>query len=313
MMSRADFLRMSVASGVALGAVACGPATDAAPTPGPANITGPRMQTRPIPSTGEALPVVGCGTWQGFDRPATERGPLVEVIRALLEAGGSVIDSSPMYGLSEAATGDVLGRLGARDRAFLATKVWTRGRTQGVAQMEQSMRLLGDPVIDLMQVHNLLDWRTHIDTLAGWKAEGRVRYVGVTHYTPGAHDQLEAVMRSHRLDFVQLNYSADDRAAERTLLPLAAERGVAILVNRPFGGGGLLRRLGDQPLPDWAGEIGSRSWAQILLKFILGHPAVTCAIPGTSRPDHMRDNASAGSGAMPDEALRERIARTVAA
>lgn len=270
------------------------------------------MLTRPIPSTGEALPVVGVGTWQGFDRPASQRGPLAEVLRVLFDAGGSVIDSSPMYGLAEEATGDCLSRIGAQSGAFLATKVWTQGREAGVAQMRESARLLRDETIDLMQVHNLVDWRTHLDTLTAWKREGRVRYVGVTHYTPGAHEALEAVMRSQRLDFVQLDYSAQDRAAERRLLPLAAERGIAVLVNQPFGGGGLLRRLSGRPLPELANELGCTSWSQLLLKFVLGHPAVTCVIPGTGDPRHMRDNVQAGSGALPSTEMRDRIAAALA-
>jgi diketogulonate reductase-like aldo/keto reductase len=269
------------------------------------------MLTRPIPSTGEALPVVGCGTWRTFDRPPAERGPLVEVVQALFDAGGSVIDSSPMYGRAEEAVGDVLDRIGGHDRAFLATKVWTRGKAAGMEQMRASMRLMGDEVIDLMQVHNLVDWGAHLDTLAGWKADGRVRYVGVTHYTESAHAELEAVLKTTRLDFVQLDYAADDRSVEARLLPLAAERGIAVIVNQPFGGGGLLQRVSGRPLPDFAAEIGCTSWAQILLKFLLGHPAVTCVIPGTGRPEHMRDNVRAGFGPLPDAALRERIARSV--
>ena len=270
------------------------------------------MHTRPIPSSQEALPVVGCGTWQTFDRPPGERGPLVEVLQVLFDAGGSVIDSSPMYGRSEAAVGDVLGRIGGRDKAFLATKVWTTGRDAGVAQMRQSMQRLGDETIDLMQVHNLVDVETHLATLADWKREGRVRYVGVTHYTSSGYPALEAVLRRHHLDFVQLDYSAVSREVERTLLPLAAERGVAVLVNQPFGGGGLIRRLSTRPLPPFAAEIGCSSWAQLLLKFLLGHPAVTCVIPGTGKPEHMRDNIQAGMGEWPDAPLRERIALAAA-
>jgi diketogulonate reductase-like aldo/keto reductase len=272
-----------------------------------------KMQTRPIPSTSEALPVIGCGTWRTFDvgGKAEARKSLTEVLRVLFEAGGSVIDSSPMYGTSEAVVGDLLAEMKAHDRAFLATKVWTSGRQAGIAQMQESMRLLKDDRLDLMQIHNLVDWRTHLATLRAWKAEGRIRYLGITHYTPSAHDQLEAVMRAERLDFVQLNYAVDDRAAEQRLLPLAAERGIAVLVNQPFGGGGLIRSLAAKPLPPWAKEIGCESWAQILLKFVLSHPAVTCAIPGTSRPEHMKDNAGAGSGPLPDASLRARIAASL--
>jgi len=218
-----------------------------------------------------------------------------------------VFDSSPMYGRAEAVLGDLLAAAPDPERTFIATKVWTRGRQAGIAQMERSFALLRVKRIDLMQVHNLLDWETHLGTLRRWKQDGRIRYLGVTHYTASAYDELEAVMRKETLDFVQLNYSLDDRAAERKLLPLAADRGIAILVNVPFGGGGLLRRLSSRPLPDWAGEIGCTSWAQILLKFVLAEPAVTCVIPGTGNPAHMADNCRAGSGTLPDPALRKRI------
>jgi diketogulonate reductase-like aldo/keto reductase len=302
--TRAGFLR--VLGGAAAGLLPLGDAV--------AQTSGDQaMHTRPIPSTGEALPVVGCGTWQTFDvgPSAAERAPLVEVVRTLIAAGGSVIDSSPMYGAAEEVVGDVLKQIEGADRVFVATKVWTQGRDAGLAQMERSMALLGRSRIDLMQIHNLVDWRTHLATLRQWKEAGRIRYLGVTHYTPSAYDAVEAVMRSEQLDFVQLDYAADDRTAEETLLPLAAERGIAILVNRPFGGGGLLRRLAGHPLPDWAGELKCASWAQLLLKFVLGHPAVTCVIPGTGKPQHMRENAAAGIGPFPDKAMRARIAAAV--
>ena len=272
-----------------------------------------KMQSRPIPSSGAPLPVVGCGTWRTFDvgTQPKDRAPLAEVLRILFEAGGSVIDSSPMYGAAEGVVGDLLRDMKARNKAFVATKVWTQGRAAGIAQMERSMQLMAADPIDLMQIHNLLDWRTHLATLRAWKAEGRIRYLGVTHYTAGAYPELEAVMRAEKLDFVQLNYALDDRQAEQRLLPLAAERGIAILVNQPFGGGGLIRRLGSRPLPAWAGEIGCASWAQILLKFVLGHPAVTCVIPGTGRPEHMTDNVRAGFGVYPDEAMRKKMAASI--
>jgi diketogulonate reductase-like aldo/keto reductase len=272
------------------------------------------MHARNIPSTGEALPVIGCGTWQTFHvgtSPA-ERAPLADVLQVLFAAGGSVIDSSPMYGPAEGVVGDLIAAMQAREAAFIATKVWTRGRKDGIAQMEESFRRLRTDRIDLMQVHNLLDWRVHLETLRGWKKEGRIRYLGVTHYTESAYADLEAVMRSETLDFVQFNYSIADRAAERRLLPLAQERGIAVLINQPFGGGGLLRRLLGKPLPDWAGEIGCASWPQILLKFILSHPVVTCVIPGTGRPEHMRDNVAAGLGVLPDAAMRDRMVKSLA-
>ena len=273
------------------------------------------MHKRRVPSTGEELPVIGCGTWRTFDvaRSADAQAPLREVLAILFEAGGSVIDSSPMYGPAEAVTGDVLAALGARDKAFLATKVWTTGRDAGIAQMRRSIELMRAPRIDLMQVHNLSDWRTQLATLRAWKRDGLVRYVGITHYTASAFPEVEAVLRAEPLDFLQINYSLDDRAAEQRLLPLAAERGVAVIVNQPFGGGGLLRRFTGRPLPPWAHAIDCASWAQILLKFVLGHPAVTCAIPGTGKPEHMRENIGAGYGDYPDAALRRKMIEALAA
>lgn len=273
-----------------------------------------KMNTRPIPSTQEALPVVGCGTWIGFDqRPGTdEYRRLPGVLDALFAAGGTVIDSSPMYGRSEETTGELLATSGGRDKAFLATKVWTSGREAGTAQMAQSFKRLRTPRIDLMQVHNLIDWRTHLATLRGWQSQGRVRYIGITHYTASAYGEVEAVLRAEKLDFLQINYSADARDAEQRLLPLAAERGVAVIVNLPFGGGGLLRRLRGKPLPGWAAEIGCTSWAQLLLKFVLGHAGVTCVIPGTSRAEHMADNAAAGVGTYADAAFWRRHAGELA-
>lgn len=272
------------------------------------------MNKRAIPSTGEMLPVVGCGTWRTFDvgsDPAAQ-ARLAEVLQILFDNGGSVIDSSPMYGSSEAVAGSVLTRIGGHKRAFVATKVWTEGRDAGIAQMETSLRLWQQPRIDLMQIHNLLDWRTQLSTLRDWKARGLIRYIGVTHYTSSAFSEVEAVMRSEKIDFVQINYAADDRAAEDTLLPLAKERGIAVIVNQPFGGGGLLGRLKGKSVPDWSREIGCATWAQLLLKYVLAHPAVTCVIPGTGRPDYMRDNVRAGFGRYPDESTRKLIVESVA-
>jgi len=275
----------------------------------------PPMHTRPIPSTGEPLPVIGCGTWRTFDvgDDTAAQARLAEVLRVLFAAGGSVIDSSPMYGTSEAVTGTLLTQLAAHQKAFVATKVWTQGREAGIAQMEESMRRLQQPRIDLMQIHNLLDWRTQLATLRDWKASGRIRYLGITHYTSGAFDEVEAIMRGEKLDFVQIDYSADDRAAEERILPLAAERGIGVVINQPFGGGSLLAQLHGRPLPGWAGEIGCTSWAQVLLKFVLAHPAVTCVIPGTGRPEYMIDNVHAGVGEYPDEALRKQIIAALSA
>jgi diketogulonate reductase-like aldo/keto reductase len=264
-----------------------------------------KMNTRPIPSTGEALPVIGCGTYVGFDTApgSAAYAALSGVVTALLDGGGKVLDSSPMYGRAEQTTGELLAANGRRGEAFLATKVWTRGRSEGVRQMEQSMRLLRTDRIDLMQIHNLVDWRTQLATLRDWKASGRVRYIGISHYTPSAYAEVEAVLRGEKLDFLQIDYAVDDRAAEQRLLPLAAERGVAVIVNMPFGGGGLLRGLLGRPLPAWAAEIGCASWAQVLLKFVLSQPPVTCAIPGTRRREHMEDNARAGFGVVPAPAF----------
>ncbi|HRP95622.1 MAG TPA: aldo/keto reductase [Rhodocyclaceae bacterium] len=304
-MTRAQFLRLAAAAAasLAMGPKGLGAAPDA---PG-------LMATRPIPASGERLPVIGCGTHVGFDvsRDADTYRRLTGVLQALFEAGGTVIDSSPMYGRAEAVVGELLAAAPPAWQPFLATKVWTRGRAAGIAQMEASRQLLGTERIDLMQVHNLVDWRTHLATLREWKAQGRIRYVGITHYTSRAYDEVEAVMRAGPLDFLQINYSLDEREAERRLLPLAAERGVAVVVNRPFGGGRLLQRLRDRPLPAWAADIGAASWAQLLLKFVLAHPAVTCAIPGTGRPEHMADNAGAGVGPLPDPAFWARHAASI--
>ena len=266
------------------------------------------LNTRPIPASGEALPVIGCGTYIGFDvAPGSAAyAQLPGVLDTLFAAGGSVLDSSPMYGRAETTTGELLAEAGSRPRAFLATKVWTSGREAGMAQIEQSFARLGASRIDLLQVHNLVDWRTQLATLRRLKEAGRVRYIGITHYTASAYAEVQAVLRAEKLDFLQINYALDDRAAAERILPLAQERGVAVLVNQPFGGGGLLRRLAAKPLPGWAADIGSTSWAQVLLKFVLSHPAVTCAIPGTSRPAHMLDNLAAGRGTVPDAAFWRR-------
>jgi aryl-alcohol dehydrogenase-like predicted oxidoreductase len=269
---------------------------------------------RAIPASKETLPVVGLGTWQTFDvgADAAARAPLRRVLQTFVDLGGRVVDSSPMYGHAESVVGDLAAELGVRNRLFLATKVWTSGRAAGVAQAETSLRRLRTTVLDLLQVHNLVDWRTHLRTLREWKRSGRIRYVGVTHYTAGAYGELEAVLTAERVDFIQLNYSLAERDAERRLLPLAADLGVAVLINRPFAEGALFRRVRGRALPPWAGEIGCRTWAQVFLKWILAHPAVTCVIPATSRPEHLEDNMQAGRGPLPDTAMRERIAAAVA-
>jgi aryl-alcohol dehydrogenase-like predicted oxidoreductase len=268
------------------------------------------MLTRPIPSTKEPIPVVGLGTWQAFD-VGTDRAALdqrKEVLQVLLDAGGTVIDSSPMYGRAEAVVGTLLAEMQARDRTFLATKVWTSGQAAGIAQMQASSAKLQAPVIDLMQIHNLVDWRTQLTTLRAWKEQKKFRYIGITHYTDPALDELAAVIRAERIDFVQFGYSIASRAAEARLLPLCAERGVAVIVNQPFDSGSLFGQVKGKTLPEWAADLGCASWSQFFLKFILSHPAVTCVIPGTARPDHMRDNVAAGLGHLPDAAQRKRMA-----
>jgi diketogulonate reductase-like aldo/keto reductase len=286
----------------------------AAVTPGSGSAA-PALLTRPIPSSGETLPAIGLGTWRTFDvgpSPA-ERAPLREVLARFVALGGRVIDSSPMYGAAEAVAADLAAELGLHASLFVATKVWTTGREAGIAQMERSLRQLRVERLDLMQVHNLVDWRTHLRTLREWKQAGRIRYVGITHYTAGAYGELEQVLRSEPLDFVQVNYSLAERDAERRLLPLAQERGIAVLVNRPFAEGGIFQRVRGQALPPWAADIGAQSWAQFFLKWILAHPAVTCVIPATSRPQHLEDNMKAGLGPLPDPATRERMASLVTA
>jgi len=272
------------------------------------------MLERSIPSTGERLPVIGLGTSNVFDvgTEARDRKPLQEVLHIQLDGGGSLLDTSPMYGRSEEVAGDLIASAQARSKMFLATKVWTRGREAGLQQIETSMRLLKSKSLDLIQVHNLLDLDTHLETLRKLKEEKRIRYLGITHYTVASHADLQRVIESEPLDFVQFNYSIVTRDAEQRLLPLAAERKVATLINRPFEDGALFARVKGKALPPWAAEIDCTSWAQFFLKFIVSHPAVTCVIPATAKPDHMRDNVKAGIGRMPDQKMRERMAQHVA-
>lgn len=267
------------------------------------------LTTRPIPQGNERLPVIGLGTWQTFDvaSNAPERTELADVLRTLAASGANVVDSSPMYGRSERVVGDLAAELKLHPSLFLATKVWARGESAGIAQMEDSMRLLRTQRIDLMQVHNLVDWRTHLKTLKAWKAAGRVRYIGITHYHAGAHDELMSVLKTRELEFVQFNYSLAEREAESRLLPLCADLGVATLINRPFSQGALFPRVKGKMLPPWASEIDCSSWAQFFLKWIIGHPAVTCAIPGTSKVRNLRDNLGAAAGRLPDRAQRDRM------
>lgn len=273
----------------------------------------PALPTRAIPSTGEKVPAVGLGSWITFnvgqDPPA--RAQCVEVLRAFLDGGGRLVDSSPMYGSSQGVIGEGLRQLSAQQRVFSADKVWTG--SDGAAQVESSRRLWQVPRFDLLQVHNLLAWEKQLPLLQGMKERGQVRYIGITTSEGRRHREFEQVMRTHKLDFVQLTYNPVDREAEQRLLPLALERGIAVLANRPFQEGVLLRHLQRHPLPAWAAEIECGSWAQVVLKFIVSHPAITCAIPATRRADHVRENLAASRGRMPDEALRKRIAAHVAA
>jgi len=267
--------------------------------------------TRAIPSTGEKIPAIGLGTWITFNVGNDEklRADRTRVMQTFLDRGGSLIDSSPMYGSSEAMIGYGLARTKNRAALFSASKVWTMFKPLGVNQMESSRKLWGVERFDLMQVHNLLDWSTHLETLKAMKAQGRVRYIGITTSQGWRHGELETIMRSEPIDFVQFTYNVVDREVEARLLPLAAERGLAVIINRPFQEGALIARMMRHPLPPWAGEIDCTTWAQFLLKFIISHPAVTCAIPATRRVDHMEENMAALRGRLPDAKMRARMAR----
>ena len=269
----------------------------------------------PASSTHEAVPVIGMGTWNTFDvgRNARDSQPLIEVLQAFYAAGASLIDSSPMYGTAEAVTGDLVRQLHGEDRTFYATKVWTHGRDKGIAQMQESARRMGVDRLDLIAVHNLLDWEVHLATLKQWREEGRVRYIGITTSHGRRHEEFERVMREQTLDFVQVTYNILDREAEDRLLPLAAERGFAVIINRPFRQGALFPLVERHKLPDWAAQIGCANWAQFLLKFIVSHPAVTCVIPATSQVAHMEENMGALHGPLPDPDMRARMVRHIEA
>lgn len=264
---------------------------------------------RSIHSTGEKLPVIGLGTWQTFDVSASreQREPLKEVIKALLQKGGTVVDSSPMYGRSEEVVGTLSAELNVNDKLFIATKVWTNGKDSGIRQMNESFTRMRRETIDLMQIHNLTDWETHIKTLRAWKDERRIRYIGLTHYTDSAHDRLISIMGKEKVDFIQINYNLLERNAEKRLLPYAEEKGVAVLINQPFASGSLFQKVRGKTLPSWAREFDCNSWAQFFLKFIISHPAVTCAIPGTAKPHHMLDNIGAAFGKLPSEKQRQEM------
>lgn len=274
----------------------------------PATAAPASVLERPIPATGERIPAIGMGTWLTFDvAPGADRDARLAVLREFFAGGGTLLDSSPMYGYAEAALGELVPK--ARPaRVFNATKVWTPTRFLGVRQMEESFAHWGVRRFDLMQVHNMLDWETHLATLKEWKAAGRIRYLGITTSHGRRHDALEAAMKRERFDFVQFSYSFADRDAEKRLLPLAQDRGAAVIVNRPFDGGGLFGAVKGKALPGWARDIDCANWAQVFLKFVVSHPAVTCAIPATTSPAHMREDIGALAGRLPDAALRRRMA-----
>lgn len=280
-----------------------GRATDARP-----------LASKPIPASGERLPLIGLGSWITFnvgDDPQA-RAQLTEVVRSFFQLGGRLIDASPMYGSAEAVIGHSLARLGHPAALFAASKVWTASASAGPRQIETSRRLWGVEHFDLLQVHNLVAWESHLETLFAMKRAGQLRYVGITTSHGRRHEELEAIMRNHPVDFVQATYNPLDRAVERRILPLAAERKIAFIANRPFQGGTLINRVKRQPLPDWAEELACDNWAELLLKFTVSHPAVTCAIPATRRVDHLRENMGAMHGPLPDAALRTRIAGAIA-
>jgi len=297
-LSRAEFLKLGADAGVSL--VCGGTLSWAAEN---------ALSTRPIPKSGESLPVVGLGTARVFDVSGTpeELAPRKEVLRLLFAAGGSVIDTAPSYGQAETVVGDLLAELGAQEKAFVATKVNARGRENGIDQMEDSMRKLRSKRIDLLQVHNLVDTATQLKTLREWKEKGRIRYIGVTHFSPEASERLAQLIQTEPVDFVQAQYSLEVRQAEARLLPLAADRGVAVLVNLPFGRGRLFQAVQGRKLPPWAAEFDCTSWGQLFLKYLLSNKAVTCVIPGTAKPSHLLDNLAAGRGRLPDAAGRQRI------
>jgi diketogulonate reductase-like aldo/keto reductase len=268
------------------------------------------VNKRPIPRSGEQLPMVGLGTYQSFavGGGKSEREPVKEVLRLFALHGGTLVDSSPMYGPSEGVVGDLAQELNLTGRLFMATKVWTSGREAGIRQMEESMRLMKVARMDLMQIHNLQDWQTHQKTLNQWKAAGKIRYTGITHYHAGAYDQLERILKTRAFDFVQFNYSISEREAEDSLLPLARDTGTAVIINRPFAQASLFSRVRGRELPGWAAEFDCKSWGQFFLKYILSHPAVTCVIPATSKPHHLVDNMGAGIGKLPDAQMRAKMA-----
>ena len=272
------------------------------------------MAMRIIPSTGELLPVIGLGTSRVFDTNLSEKSlnPRKEIVKALLDHGGSLIDTSPMYGRAEEVTGKIAQDLKINDRLFLATKVWIEGKEAGEIQMNASSKKLNKAVIDLMQIHNLLDWKTHIKTLYEWKEQGKINYIGISHFRSNAFNQIEKIITKERIDFAQFNYSLEEREAEKRLLPLCREKGVATLINRPFMRGKLFKAVARKKLPSWAYEYNVNTWSQFFLKFILANQAVTTVIPATSNPAHMIDNLIGGIGPIPEVGLQKKMVEVVA-
>ncbi len=311
MMTRKNFLK----AGAVLGAAAVAgkltldkltPAREFSPNH---QVTSDGITTRAIPSSGEQLPVVGMGSWRSFDvgESTEERAPLQEVLQLFFESGGRVLDSSPQYARSEKVIGDLSRELGITDELFMATKVWTEGEQDGVDQMNASFAKLGVETMDLMQVHNLIDWQVHLKTLREWKDQGRIRYIGVTHWEDDALGDLEKIMQNEPLDFVQIHYSIKEAEAEKRILPLAYDRGIAVLSNRPYASGKLFKAVKGRSLPDFATEMECESWGQLFLKFVISHPAVVSALPATSKPHHLLDNMGAAKGYLPTTADREKI------
>ncbi len=269
---------------------------------------------RMIPKSGEQIPAMGLGTSGSFEVGPSDvdRAGVKEVLRLFMENGGRLVDTSPMYGSAETVTGDLAAELGVQKELFIATKVWTdKGRVAGEKQMKTSMERLRTKRIDLMQVHNLVDWKTQLPTLRAWKKQGRIRYLGITHYRTSAYDKLAHLIKHEDLDFVQFNYSIVTREAENMLLPLAADKGTAVLINRAFEDGALFQPVRGKEVPAWAAEFDCTSWAQFFLKYVLAHPAVTCVIPATGKPKHLIDNMGAGLGRLPDEKTRRRMVATM--
>ena len=308
-MDRRSFIALSGLTAMAAGA---GAQNAGKPAAAAGNST-QSLLLRRIPSSGESLPAIGLGTSGPFEVGVDDsaRAPLREVLREFFDAGASLIDTSPMYSSAEAVLGDLL-KPAQQEKAFIATKVWTPGsggaaEQKGVEQMQRSMQLLKRKTVELMQVHNLVDLDAHLRTLRRWKAEGRIKYFGVTHYTTSSYPDLISVIEREKPDFVQFNYSVATREAEKRLLPLCADKGVAVIINRAFEDGRLFDKVRDKPLPPWAAEFGATSWAQVFLKFVLAHPAVTCVIPATGKVKNLVDNLGAAIGGLPNEKQRAQI------